>query len=848
MKYEAEVLALDKRNDLALLKIDAPDLAVLSLGDSAAVELAQDVRVVGYPLTEVLGSSIKVTTGTVAGFVDQEGDRLFQVDAPINAGNSGGPVVNQRGHVVGVASAKLSGEEISNVGFAVPVAEVCELLRRHQIAYREGRGGEELAGPELARQVTPAVGLIEVTIGSGGVGLERQIQLNYSATMTTKDPPSARANRRDPFGGPFGPGVRFGPRGFQVNAPKTERGKLLVDVIGETSDSEFDLNLPYLFGPAALLAIDPLGEEGETSWYRQRTISLIRTKEEGQDNSPFGPRLHRPPFFPDPFAPRAEPRKKVVGVTSAFERYDYELGDVTTDTITVKKKYNLKSLEADADPKSSTFSGVFEVASDNVTLKIPVTLTYSATDPNPPAPQPAAVASQPATPPKPVDRTLQPDKIDGVLRRLRSDDQNDVQQVLGELRLATPGERQQELALAIEPHLKHENWVIRQSAAQALAIWAVPASTTVLIAALQDGDFTVRREAMRTLGKFPSREAAEAIVSAYGKSAHEAKSALIAIGPVAEDAVLLLLHDTHWVYRGDACEILGKIGSSNSLEALREAQKETNGLVQNRAKDAIAAIERRNGASPSPEPVPASEIDKKYRGPGALAATSRSVTSDTELFVGQILLVLDSRQWYPADILELLDDGRVKIHFRGWGRSWDKVVERTSLQLAPDELTQPARPTEPEATISPQANRTEEDTPPANGLAADRSPEETLRAFLLSLLLVDRETAKPLIADGTDSDSLWTATPPSETAIAVLTSRVDGLEFQVLKVGDIIELPGGKKVTLTERHINDKKVSLTFPGNKVPFILVQTEDGWRVDVRTVVAARRAAQQARAKQP
>lgn len=48
--HEAEVLALDKRNDLALLKIEAPDLAVLPLVDSAAVELAQDVRVVGFPL------------------------------------------------------------------------------------------------------------------------------------------------------------------------------------------------------------------------------------------------------------------------------------------------------------------------------------------------------------------------------------------------------------------------------------------------------------------------------------------------------------------------------------------------------------------------------------------------------------------------------------------------------------------------------------------------------------------------------------------------------------------------------------------------------------------------------
>lgn len=428
-----------------------------------------------------------MTRGTVSCFVDQEDDRLFQVDAPINAGNSGGPVVNERGHVVGVASAKLSGEEIANVGFAVPIFEVHELLARHGIDYDHGTAGDELEGPELARRVTPAVALLEVTIGAGSVGLERQMQLNYSATMTSKDRPSTPTNRFDPFGGPFVPRGRFGPRGFgafQVNRPKTERGKLQVDVIGETYETDFDLELPFLFGPAALLSIDPLGEEGETSWYQQRTISLLRTQEEQQDNSPFGPRLHRPPFFHDPFAPREEPRKKVVGVTSAFERYDYELGTVTTDTSTVKKKYNLKTIEDDVDPKigmtgsgeivfdraegvpnSSTFSGTFEVTADNVTLKIPVTFTYAATDPNPPAPKPAPIAKKPS---KPIDRTLKPDQIDGVLWRLASGDQNELRKVLSELTRATPGERRAEVTQDIEHHLKHKEWPIRHFAARAL--------------------------------------------------------------------------------------------------------------------------------------------------------------------------------------------------------------------------------------------------------------------------------------------------------------------------------------------------------------------------------------------
>lgn len=862
--YEAKVLSLDKRNDLALLKIDAKQLAVLSMGDSSAVELAQNIRVVGYPLTDVLGASIKVTSGTVCGFIDQDSDQLFQVDAPINAGNSGGPVVNESGQVVGVASAKLSGEEISNVGFAVPVAEVCAMLRKVGVRFNEAASTETLSGPELARRVTPSVALLEVTIGDGGVGLAPRVQLNYNASMTTKEPSTVRVDPRDPFGGRFGPrGIPRGPRGFGAFAAasptKTERGKLHTDILGETYEDEFDLELPYLFGPVALLAIDPLGEEGEGSWYRQRTISLIRTKEEEQqDNSPFGPRLRRPAFFHDPFAPREEPRKKVVGVTSAFERYDYEVGAANDDTITIKKRYSLKTLDEHADPKigmkgdgeivfdriqgvpkSSTFHGTLEVVSENVTLRIPVTFTYSATDPNPPKPAPAAVAIKPSTPPKLVDRTLQPEQVDDVLTRLASTEQRALRTVLSELGRATPGERRTEIAQAVEPLLQHDEWTVRQQAAAVLTTWGVPQNTTALIAALSDDNFVVRRDAIKALAKLPSKQAAEAIVSVYGKDAHDAKAALIAIGPAAEGAVLTLIKHKHWIYRGDACEILGKIGSEASLADLRSAQKETNGLVKHRARDAVAAIEARDGKHPSPELEPANPLDKKYRGPGSVSSTGRMVTDETELFVGQILLVKDSSAWYASEVLEVLEDGRVKINFRGWGHSWDKVVARSVLQLAPAEVTQPNRPAPATAVVTPQANR-KQTTPKTDPTADDLKEAETvLRAFVLALTLVDRDAAKPLMVATTDDDILWKAARPPEFSVASIEKAVEDIQFQSLQVGDAITLPGGREAKLTSRHVGDGKLMLTWAGNPIPFMIVKTEDGWHIDARSIVAARKA---------
>lgn len=84
-------------------------------------------------------------------------------------------------------------------------------------------------------------------------------------------------------------------------------------------------------------------------------------------------------------------------------------------------------------------------------------------------------------------------------------------------------------------------------------------------------------------------------------------------------------------------------------------------------------------------------LDQAYAGPAPTQATNRTVGPETPLFVGQILLLRDTGAWYPVEILDLPAND-VKIHFRGWSSSWDKVVKRDLLQLAPDELFQPAKP------------------------------------------------------------------------------------------------------------------------------------------------------------
>jgi len=128
----------DPNNDLAILKAvnRCPATSWLRLGSYADVRVGDEILVIGYPLTAYLGTEARVTDGIVSSNSGLRGDPTrFQISAPIQPGNSGGPIVNQRFEVVGIATEKLSdavavtetGSIPQNVNFGVK-ADYASLL------------------------------------------------------------------------------------------------------------------------------------------------------------------------------------------------------------------------------------------------------------------------------------------------------------------------------------------------------------------------------------------------------------------------------------------------------------------------------------------------------------------------------------------------------------------------------------------------------------------------------------------------------------------------------------------------------------------------------------------------
>ena len=128
---KATVFGFDKSNDLALLKLsgEIPESfnSIPYSFKSIIADVGEDVYVLGYPLTATMGEEVKLTNGIISARTGFEGDvSQYQISVPVQPGNSGGPLIDYNGNVIGVVCAKHRGAE--NVSYAVKVSQVRNLI------------------------------------------------------------------------------------------------------------------------------------------------------------------------------------------------------------------------------------------------------------------------------------------------------------------------------------------------------------------------------------------------------------------------------------------------------------------------------------------------------------------------------------------------------------------------------------------------------------------------------------------------------------------------------------------------------------------------------------------------
>jgi S1-C subfamily serine protease len=223
-RYPAKFIGADQRNDVALVKIDAKGkrIPALPLGDSAALQVGQKVLAIGNPfgfqstlttgVISALGRTVQTSQST---FIDE----AIQTDAAINRGNSGGPLIDSHGQVIGINSAIYTPTgTTAGIGFAIPINSAKRIA--HDLM-TDGRVHQAFLGIN-----TLAVG------GNLAEALDLPAQEGLLVESVSRGGPAAAA------------GIRGGDRYVRAGMQRiTIGGDLVVAVDGQKVTSPFDLNI-----------------------------------------------------------------------------------------------------------------------------------------------------------------------------------------------------------------------------------------------------------------------------------------------------------------------------------------------------------------------------------------------------------------------------------------------------------------------------------------------------------------------------------------------------------------------------------------------------------------------------
>ena len=204
-EYKAKIVGSDSENDVSLLKIDVNNLTPVFIGDFNNTKVGETIYAIGNPLGEL---TYTMTSGIVSALdrtIIVETNKpinMFQIDAAINSGNSGGPVFNSRGQVIGIASAKYSSAGVEGLGFAVSInVAMGSLNDLKQYGYVKGRPLFGISVYTATEAAEGADGAIVATVEVGSCSEKAGVlvgdiitALNDTAVASSSDLIAAKKN------------------------------------------------------------------------------------------------------------------------------------------------------------------------------------------------------------------------------------------------------------------------------------------------------------------------------------------------------------------------------------------------------------------------------------------------------------------------------------------------------------------------------------------------------------------------------------------------------------------------------------------------------------------------------
>jgi S1-C subfamily serine protease len=201
IRQAGTLIARDQRNDLAIVRTDRWPQSVAKFREGSPVRAGDAVIALGYPLSGLLAAAANLTVGNVSALAGLANDsRYLQISAPVQSGNSGGPLLDASGHVVGIVTSKLNAASVAratgdipqNVNFAIKAEVARTFLDSSGIIYRASRS-EQLLSPadvgDIARPFTVYIECEQASSRSAAVPTTPPSQQRSAAVPTSPSRP-----------------------------------------------------------------------------------------------------------------------------------------------------------------------------------------------------------------------------------------------------------------------------------------------------------------------------------------------------------------------------------------------------------------------------------------------------------------------------------------------------------------------------------------------------------------------------------------------------------------------------------------------------------------------------------
>ncbi len=302
--FEARAIAVDRSNDLALLKAEVRDgrkFKPLPLASSGDVRRGAAVVTMGFPNIGQQGIEPKVTDGIINSFSGANNDnRVFQISAPIQTGNSGGPLITLDGNVVGVVASKLDAQAMArqtgdipqNVNYAIKSQHVLDLLEKVAAQIPAVRASLATPGKVERARVADVVPALEEAIAlvlAAPAGVTARIRERQAESGSQSQ---SQANTREP-GRPAGPpaadssvpvpGPAPGAGGTALREGAEERARQMGRMVAEYRQLQQQVNaLSFdeltLINQANMLKLMLRFDQGGMAGQRQADLTAIQRR------------------------------------------------------------------------------------------------------------------------------------------------------------------------------------------------------------------------------------------------------------------------------------------------------------------------------------------------------------------------------------------------------------------------------------------------------------------------------------------------------------------------------------------------------------------------------------------